>query len=233
MGIINTMSTEKTETPVNTETPDTTIQQDSGEDLKTYQARVDLQIAGLIEENKKIVAFNNIMKEEKRLDAEKARNAILNAETKTKEEADNVIKQYKQELADRDAKLTQIEQERRINKLSDTAKDLTRNITVDPNRADVFARLLKERIRLAPDGTVQVLDKQGNLTISSVDVLLNTLKNEYPFLVDAVKSTGGGGHNNAGTATKSFKEMNSDEKVEFWHRDQAGYLAAEAASKIK
>lgn len=164
------------------------------------------------------------VKEEKRVAVEKARQAALNAETKTKEEADSIIAQYKQEVADRDAKLAEIAKEKQQNLLDEKARELAQSLTQHPGRQKSLTREIKDRIRLSEDGTVQVLDKKGNLTISSVDVLVNDLKKDFDFLVDGVKSTGGGGHSSEASAnTKDFKDMNSNEKVELAKKDPERY----------
>jgi hypothetical protein len=211
-------------------------QQQAGESNKQYDDRMaamQTQIESLIAENKTIVAFNNTMKEEKRLIAEKAKADILNIEVKTKEDFDNVVKQYKSELEARDAKLSEIAKEKQEARLEQKAKELAQGLTKHAGKLNSLTKEIKDRIRLADDGNVQVLDKQGNLTISSVDVLVNGLKSEFDYLIDVVQSTGGGAHSNAGNAAKSFNEMNSDEKVALWNSNRPRYLELETAAKAK
>lgn len=81
------------------------------------------------------------------------------------------------------------------------------------------ALLTKEyKNRLAIDeGALKVLDKNGNLSASTIDQLTDELKNDYPVLFDGSQAGGGdaaGGRNGGGSAPKSLESCKGDKQKE-------------------
>ena len=71
------------------------------------------------------------------------------------------------------------------------ASKVAGQLTKDTARAKLLSEQISSRLSLV-DGEVRVLDANGNLTVSSVEELTQSIKTEYPFLVDGSQAAGGG-----------------------------------------
>ena len=106
--------------------------------------------------------------------------------------------------------------------LRSEASSIASGMTKDTARAKLLTEQIQSRLSFV-DGEVRVLDANGNLTVSTINELTNSIKAEYPFLIDGSKSTGGGavGGNSSGaeiSKTKSradFEALNAHKKMEF------------------
>ena len=96
------------------------------------------------------------------------------------------------------------------------ATKVASQLTKDTARAKLLSEQISSRLSLV-DGEVRVLDANGNLTVSSVEELTQSIKAEYPFLVDGSQAAGGGatgGSSGAGdTKTVSRADFDSMDAV--------------------
>jgi len=96
------------------------------------------------------------------------------------------------------------------------ASKVAASLTKDTARANLLSQQISSRLSLV-DGEVRVLDANGNLTVSSVEELTQSIKAEYPFLVDGSQAAGGGatgGSSGAGdTKTVSRADFDSMDAV--------------------
>ena len=96
------------------------------------------------------------------------------------------------------------------------ASKVASQLTKDTARAKLLSEQISSRLSLV-DGEVRVLDANGNLTVSSVEELTQSIKAEYPFLVDGSQAAGGGatgGSSGAGdTKTVSRADFDSMDAV--------------------
>lgn len=96
------------------------------------------------------------------------------------------------------------------------ASKVASQLTKDTARAKLLSEQISSRLSLV-DGEVRVLDTNGNLTVSSVEELTQSIKAEYPFLVDGSQAAGGGatgGSSGAGdTKTVSRADFDSMDAV--------------------
>jgi hypothetical protein len=96
------------------------------------------------------------------------------------------------------------------------ASKVASQLTKDTARAKLLSEQISSRLSLV-DGEVRVLDANGNLTVSSVEELTQSIKAEYPFLVDGSQAAGGGatgGSSRAGdTKTVSRADFDSMDAV--------------------
>lgn len=95
------------------------------------------------------------------------------------------------------------------------------SLTKDTARANLLSQQISSRLSLV-DGEVRVLDTNGNLTVSSVEELTQSIKAEYPFLVDGSQAAGGGatgGSSGAGDTKQvsraDFDAMDSRKRMSF------------------
>ncbi len=101
------------------------------------------------------------------------------------------------------------------------ASKVAGQLTKDTARANLLSQQISSRLSLV-DGEVRVLDTNGNLTVSSVEELTQSIKAEYPFLVDGSQAAGGGaigGSSGAGDAKQvsrsDFDAMDSRKRMSF------------------
>ena len=101
------------------------------------------------------------------------------------------------------------------------ATKLAQTLTKDVNRAKLLADQFEGRLQLV-DGSIKVTDEGGNLTVSTVEELTNSVKKAYPFLVDGSKATGGGAQGNESGANDS-KTVTRSEFEQMSHADRGAF----------
>ena len=101
------------------------------------------------------------------------------------------------------------------------ASKVAASLTKDTARANLLSQQISSRLSLV-DGEVRVLDTNGNLTVSSVEELTQSIKAEYPFLVDGSQAAGGGatgGSSGAGdtkqVSRSDFDAMDSVKRMKY------------------
>ncbi len=89
--------------------------------------------------------------------------------------------------------------------------EIATTLTKDTQRAKLLSEQIQSRLSLV-DGEIRVLDANGNLTVSTVEELTNSIKAEYPFLVDGSQAAGGGavGGSNSGAGDSKQTMSRSD-----------------------
>lgn len=91
--------------------------------------------------------------------------------------------------------------------------------------AKILARFIEDRLRYEGD-SVKVADREGNLTISTIDELKTEFRNDEAFgaLVTGTKGSGSGAAGQGGGAvTKKFNEMSGAELKDLRAKDPATY----------
>lgn len=103
------------------------------------------------------------------------------------------------------------------------AAKLAAQLTKDTGRAQLLQQQFSQRLTIV-DGEIRVTDESGQLTVSKMDDLVNSVKSSYPFLVDGSPASGGGatgskgGANGSGNKTISrgeFDNMNQSQRAQF------------------
>ncbi len=89
------------------------------------------------------------------------------------------------------------------------ASKVAASLTKDTARANLLSQQISSRLSLV-DGEVRVLDTNGNLTVSSVEELTQSIKAEYPFLVDGSQAAGGGATGGSSGAGDTKQVSRSD-----------------------
>ena len=101
------------------------------------------------------------------------------------------------------------------------AGQVASSLTKDTARAKLLTEQISSRLSLV-DGEIRVLDGNGNLTVSTVQELTQSIKAEYPFLVDGSQAAGGGatgGNSGAGdtkqVSRSEFDAMDATKRMKF------------------
>ena len=105
--------------------------------------------------------------------------------------------------------------------IASQAGQVASSLTKDTARAKLLTEQISSRLSLV-DGEIRVLDGNGNLTVSTVQELTQSIKAEYPFLVDGSQAAGGGatgGSSGAGDAKQvsrtDFDAMDNRKRMSF------------------
>lgn len=157
---------------------------------------------------------DELLGEKKR--AQKAREeaeatAKLQAEEKAK--AENDYKQlFESQKSEADTLRQQIEamnKDIRNQKISTEAAKIATGLTKDVQKAQLLQQQISQRLTLV-DNEIRVADESGQLTVSTLDDLTNSIKTAYPFLVDGSQATGGSATRTQGSAERAKQMTRSD-----------------------
>lgn len=185
------------------------------------QAMVEQEVSGLKSKNDQLLAE----KKAKQREAEEAqRIAQQQAEEKAKAENDykQLFEAQKSEadiLREQMQKMQQDAVQARIN--AESGK-LASGLTKDTAKAALLQQQLSQRLTIVDD-EIRVMDK-GQLTVSTLDDLTNSIRNDYPFLIDGSQAAGGGAVRSEGGAQErsiemsraDFEAMNHEQRSEFF-----------------
>lgn len=152
----------------------------------------------LLAEKKKVQAEREAAREQAKLEAEeKAR-----AENNYKE----LFESQKEESSALRQTIEKMNADMQRQKISEQAVKLAASLTKDTGRAQLLQKEFSQRLALV-DGELRVTDPNGQLTVSSLEDLVNSVKTDYPFLVDGIQASGGGAVKAQGGAEARGKEM--------------------------
>ena len=154
---------------------------------------------------------DELLGEKKRVQQEREdarEQARREAEEKAKAE-DNYKQLYESSREENNQIRTQLEKmnaDIQKQKISEQAVKLAAQLTKDTGRAQLLQKEFSQRLALV-DGELRVTDPSGQLTVSSLEDLVNSVKTDYPFLVDGIQASGGGATKAQGGAEARSKEM--------------------------
>lgn len=198
-------------------------------ELDGIEGLTEEQIAAIQEKTKGFVPESEIeglkrnrdeLLEEKKAAAEARAKAEELAKAKELEAAKaagdigTLEKSYKEKLAAYERKekeqLEQIKKDRISSKSMELAAELA-----DGANAKLLNRFIRDRLDFR-ENEIKVLDKDGQLTVSSIDDLKEEFRNSSDFasLITANKATGGGakGSNSGGATAKNLKDIPVNDK---------------------
>lgn len=199
-----------------------------------YQLKVDgvPDVSGLKAKVDELLA-------EKKAEADKRKRAEEEAriarEEKARKEGDykSLAESYEQKLNELQAQIKERDERAAKSEIERTAMALAADLAEGPNQK-ILSRFLADRLRYE-DGTVKVTDKDGKLTISTLDQLKEEFRTSADFasLVIGSKASGGGasGQHHGGGAAKKFSDMNEQERVALYRQDPAEYARLRDAEK--
>ena len=171
-----------------------TIQQRLEEETTGLKSKVD----ELLAEKKKVQAEREAAREQAKLEAEE--KAI--AENNYKE----LFESQKEESSALRQTIERMNADMQKQKINEQAVKLAATLTKDTGRAQLLQKEFSQRLSLV-DGELRVTDPSGQLTVSSLDDLVSSIKTDYPFLVDGIQASGGGAVKAQGGAEARSKEM--------------------------
>jgi hypothetical protein len=211
-------------------------QQDTVDKIEDKKQEIDQEdqpdkVAAMQEELKTLKSHLEKIINEKRQEREKFKIKVdeekkkqLEVKAETKEEYEQMLADYKKELQIRDDEIRKRDEAAQKMTLKNTANELAGKLTKDTKRAKVLAGLIAKRIKVTDEGT-KVLNEKKELTISTVDSLLNEMKNEYAFLCDGLNSSGSGSTGNKAPAAgpTSLKELGAAERKKLYLENREKY----------
>ena len=152
------------------------------------QSRLDQEVSGLKAKNDELIA-------EKRKAQEATEAAKTRAKMEAEEKSDTLRKTI--EKMNSDISRSKIDQE---------AVKIASGLTKDTSRAKLLQQQISQRLTLV-DNEIRVADESGQLTVSTLDDLTNSIRQNFPFLVDGSQANGGGAVRAQGRAEARSKEM--------------------------
>lgn len=170
--------------------------------LQTY---VEEQVAALKIKNDELLQEKRTLKEKTQSEIDEARRL---AEEQAKQNGD-----FKQLFESQQQKAQTLEQQLEEMKtnivkqnINTEAAKLAARLTKDTNKAQLLQQQLSQRLSYV-DNEIRVTDENGQLTVSSVDDLANSIKTAYPFLVDGTQASGGGATKSQSSGDAVAKEI--------------------------
>ena len=173
---------------------------------REIQTRLDQEVSGLKAKNDELISERKKAQGER----EKAeQTAKTRAEEKAQAENDykQLFESQKQESDTLRSTIDKMNSDISRSRIDGEAIRIAGHLTKDVNRAKLLQQQISQRLRLV-DNEIRVADESGQLTVSSLDDLTNSIKQNYPFLVDGSLANGGGAVRSAqGGAEARTKEM--------------------------
>lgn len=189
---------------------------------KTLEEKVAEEVSGLKAKNDELLAEKKAAQRAKEeLDAkaraEKERYAQENGQYQ------ELYESQKQEANSLRQKIEEMNQQVARQKVQSEATKLASTLTKDVAKAKLLEEKLSQRLALM-DGELRVTDDSGQLTVSSIDDLVSTIRTDFPFLIDGIQATGGGATRSQGRADVGFREISRSDFEGMKHADRARFL---------
>ena len=129
----------------------------------------------LLAEKKKVQAEREAAREQAKLEAEEKARAENNYKElfESQKEESSVLRQT----------IEKMNADIQRQKINEQAVKLAASLTKDTGRAQLLQKEFSQRLALV-DGELRVTDSSGQLTVSSLEDLVSSVKTDYPFLGD-------------------------------------------------
>jgi len=170
---------------------------------------------------------DELLSEKKKVQQEREQ-ALLQAKQEAEQKAakENDYKQLfesqKQEADTLRSTIEKMNNDIKQQKIGTQAAKLAAQLTKDTQRAQLLQKEISQRLTLV-DNELRVTDESGQLTVSSLDDLTNSIRTAYPFLVDGSQASGGGAVKAQGGAEArkevtraAFDKMDQRQRAEFF-----------------
>jgi len=193
------------------------------EGIQAYvQTQIEEQVTGLKAKNDELLAEKKrIQRDKEKADAE----ARIEAERVAQEQND--FKQlYESQKAEAEKLQVQLEEVnsniQRQTVMSEAAR-LASGLTKDVAKAKLLEQQISQRLTLV-DGEIKVLDESGQLTVSKPESLTESIRENYPFLVDGSQASGGGAARSQGGADAGEKMVSRTDFDAMGQRERATFV---------
>lgn len=184
--------------------------------------QIESEIAGLKAKNDELLAE----KQQRQREIEEANNRAKK-EAEEKARADNDYKQLfeaqKNEAETLRQTIEKMNYEVNQQKVSREASKLASALTKDTGRAKLLEQQISQRLTLV-DNEIRVTDESGQLTVSSLEELTNSIRTNYPFLVDGSQAQGGGAVRAQGRAEVRQRELSRSEFEDLGHYERQQFF---------
>lgn len=184
--------------------------------------QIESEIAGLKAKNDELLAE----KQQRQREIEEANNRAKK-EAEEKARADNDYKQLfeaqKNEAETLRQTIEKMNYEVNQQKVSREASKLASALTKDTGRAKLLEQQISQRLTLV-DNEIRVTDESGQLTVSSLEDLTNSIRTNYPFLVDGSQAQGGGAVRAQGRAEVRQRELSRSEFEGLGHYERQQFF---------
>ena len=176
---------------------------------KSLEEKVAEEVSGLKAKNDELLAEKKAAQRAKEeLDAkariEKERYAQENGQYQ------ELYESQKQEADTLRQKIEEMNHLATRQKVQSEATKIASTLTKDVSKAKLLEEKLSQRLTLL-DGEIRVTDDSGQLTVSSLDDLVTTVKSDFPLLIDGIQATGGGATRSQGRADVGNRQISRTE----------------------
>lgn len=192
---------------------------DAKDAFKSYQPE---DVSGL--KNK----ANTILTEKKAAEARaaeleaKIKNLKVSDPDKGSDKLQSQLEDAMNQLVEQRNAYSALQNEVKQSKIYGEASKLAASLTKDTRRANLLSEKIGARLDIDGDKIV-VLDSNGNHTVSSLDDLKASIKQDYDFLVDGSSAAGGGAEGGSGGAAKT-KQISRSEFDKMGHPERASFF---------
>lgn len=181
------------------------------------QAQIKAQTAASLEEyakglkakNDELLAEKKAMQQAK-LEAEEMARREAEEKAKAKNDYKQLFESQQEETKKYQQQFNNLQNSVKKQKIQSEAIRIAAGLTKDTGRAQLLSQQISQRLTLVDD-ELRVTDESGQLTVSTLDELTNSIRTAYPFLVDGSQSTGGGATRSEGRADTGIKEISRTE----------------------
>lgn len=184
---------------------------------KTNQEITQEQFLAMQDEIERLRKHNETLLSEKKAEterrkAEQAEKDRLAEETARKKgDFETLENGYKEKIANLEKQISDIQAERNHDLIKSQSVKIASQLSSNTHNQEILQMLIEKRLT-ADNGQVKVTDGKGNLTISTLDELVNEFKNggKFDALIDGTKASGTGA---TGQNSKSANDYTESERV--------------------
>lgn len=184
---------------------------------KTNQKITQEQFLAMQDEIERLRKHNETLLSEKKAEterrkAEQAEKDRLAEETARKKgDFETLEKSYQDKIVSLEQQISDIQAERNHDLIKSQSAKMAGQLSSNAHNQEILQMLIEKRL-VAENGTVKVTDNNGNLTISTLDELVNEFKNggKFDALIDGTKASGTGA---TGQNSKSANDYTEAERV--------------------
>lgn len=171
----------------------------------------------LTAEIERLRKHNETLLSEKKAETEKRKAEQAEKDKQAEELArkkgdfETLEKSYQEKIANLEKQINDIQAQRNSDLIKSQSAKMASQLSSNPHNQEILQMLIEKRLT-ADNGQVKVTDGNGNLTISTLDELVNEFKNggKFDSLIDGTRASGTGA---TGQNTKQAQDYTEAERV--------------------
>lgn len=184
---------------------------------KTNQEITQEQFLAMQDEIERLRKHNETLLGEKKAETEKRKAEQAEKDKQAEELArkkgdfETLEKSYQDKIVSLEQQISDIQAERNHDLIKSQSAKIAGQLSSNAHNQEILQMLIEKRLT-ADNGQVKVTDGNGNLTISTLDELVNEFKNggKFDALIDGTKASGTGA---TGQNSKSANDYTEAERV--------------------